>query len=139
MTEFKIVIGAKDGKCYQKEIKDDQALVLHKKRIGETVSGDKLGMPGYEFELTGGSDKCGFPMRKGISEPRKKVMISGGVGFSGKDRNKNKQKGLFKRVTVCGEMVTKIIRQINLKVIKEGPKPLAEAPAEEAKPEEKKE
>ena len=39
------------------------------------------------------------------------------------------------KITVCGEMITKIIHQVNLKVVKEGSKPLGEAPAEEAKEE----
>jgi small subunit ribosomal protein S6e len=132
--DYKVVIGAKDGKSYQKEFKDTQAEAFHNKKLGDNVSGNQLGLPGYEFLITGGSDKCGFPMRKGIQEPRKKVMIEGGVGFSGKDRNKKKQDGLLKRRTVCGERITKIIRQINLKVVKEGSKPLGEAPAEEVAP-----
>ncbi|MBT4111162.1 30S ribosomal protein S6e [Candidatus Woesearchaeota archaeon] len=139
MVDFKCVIGAKDGKTYQKEIKSPEADNLLKRRISEKISGDLLGFEGYEFEITGGSDKCGFPMRKGIQEPRKQIMIGKGVGFSGKNRNKQKQKGLLKRRTVCGELVTKIIRQVNLKVLKEGSKSLDEAPAEEAPKEEKKE
>jgi len=134
MAEYKLVLGAKDGKCYQKEVKTES---LHGKRIGETISGDELGFAGYQFEITGGSDKCGFPMRKGIQEHRKKVMIGKGVGFSGKDRTKKKQGGLFKRRTVCGERITGIIRQVNLKVLKEGSAPLGEAPAEESKDEAK--
>jgi small subunit ribosomal protein S6e len=138
MVDFKIVIGTKDGKTHQKEIKSPESDNLLKRRINETISGNLIGFEGYEFIITGGSDKCGFPMRKGIQEPRKRITVKGKtVGFSGKDRNKNPQKGLIKKKTVCGEMVTKIIHQINLKVVKEGPKPLAEAPAEEAKEESK--
>ena len=134
MVDFKIVIGTKDGKTHQKEIKDDQADNLLKRRINETISGNLIGFEGYEFLITGGSDKCGFPMRKGIQEPRKRITVKGKtVGFSGRNRNKDKQKGLIKKKTVCGEMITKIIHQINLKVVKEGPKPLTEAPVEEAK------
>ena len=139
MVDFKCVIGAKDGKTYQKEVKSPEADNLLKRVIGEKISGNLLGFDGYEFEITGGSDKCGFPMRKGIQSPRKMVSIKGkGVGFSGKDRNKNKQGGIIKNKTVCGERVTKIIRQVNLKIIKEGAKSLAEedAPAEEGKAEE---
>ena len=140
MVELKLVIGQKDGKTVQQEVKDEQAEHLLKKRIGETISGDELGFAGYEFEITGGSDKSGFPMRKGIQEPRKLVMIGKGVGFAGKRRaigkrkNRKKQKGLARRRTVCGEMVTKIIRQINLKVVKEGAAKLGEAPAAEEAP-----
>jgi len=138
MVDFKIVIGTKDGKTHQKEIKSPESDNLLKRRINETISGNLIGFDGYEFLITGGSDKCGFPMRKGIQEPRKRITVKGKtVGFSGKNRNKNKQKGLIKKKTVCGEMVTKIIHQINLKVVKEGSKPLTEAPAEEAKEDKK--
>jgi small subunit ribosomal protein S6e len=135
MVDFKLVIGAKDGKSYQKEIKSPEADNILKKHIGETLSGDLIGFEGYEFIITGGSDKCGFPMRKGIQDHRKMVLIGKGVGFTGKNRNKKKQKGLVKRRTVCGERVTKIIRQVNLKVVKEGAKVLGEAPAETPKEE----
>lgn len=123
MVEFKVVIGAKDGKSYQKVVADPLSDNLLKKRIGEALKGDLLGFPGYEFQITGGSDKCGFPMRKGIQQPRKKVLIGGSVGFHGKNRKGKTQYGLVRRRTVCGEMVTKIIHQINLKVITEGPEP----------------
>jgi small subunit ribosomal protein S6e len=130
--EFKVVLGAKDGKSYQKEIKSPEADHLLKRRIGEKFSGEDLGYSGYEFEITGGSDKCGFPMRKGIQEPRKSVLIGEGVGFLGKKRKnpkkgtRKKQKGLLRRRTVCGEMITKIIHQVNLKVLKEGSQKLGE-------------
>ena len=131
--EYKVVMGMKDGKSYQKELKSPEADVLSKLKIGDTVSGDTLGFPGYEFQITGGSDKCGFPMRKGVQFARKKVYISGGVGFNGKDRNNQKQNGLGIRRTVCGEKVTSIIHQVNLKVLKEGAVPLGgEAPAASA-------
>ena len=137
MAKFKIVMGLKDGKTVQKELEGEQAEHLLKKRIGESVTGDGMGFSGYEFLITGGSDKCGFPMRKGIQEPRKRVLIGEGVGFSGKRRAFGKKKviknqnGLVRRRTVCGEKVTKIIHQVNLKVTKEGSAPLSEAPAAE--------
>jgi small subunit ribosomal protein S6e len=135
MVDFKLVIGAKDGKSYQKEIKSPESDYLLKRRINETISGKAIGFDGYEFQITGGSDKCGFPMRKGIQQPRHKILIGSGVGFSGKKRDKKNQKGLIKRRTVCGEMISKIIRQVNLKVVKEGSKKLDEAPEETKKEE----
>jgi small subunit ribosomal protein S6e len=132
MAEYKVVISAKDGKSYQKELKSPEADVLSKQKIGDKVIGDSMGFSGYEFEITGGSDKCGFPMRKGVQFARKLVFMTGGVGFSGKNRNKKTQKGLSKRRTVCGERITGIIRQVNLKVLKKGSAPLGEAPAQEA-------
>ncbi len=131
MVEFKVVIGAKDGKSYQKVVADPLSDNLLKKRIGEIINGDSLGFAGYEFLITGGSDKCGFPMRKGIQQPRKKILIGKGVGFSGFNRNGGKQNGLITRRTVCGEMITKIIHQVNLKVTKEGAEPFVAAPKAE--------
>ena len=141
MVEFKLVLGAKDGKSYQKEIKSPEADNLLKLRIGDKISGESLGFAGYEFEIAGGSDKCGFPMRKGILQARKSILIGESVGFSGykrklgKKTTLRKQKGLIKRRTVCGEMVTKIIHQVNLKVLKEGSQKLGgeEAVAENSK------
>ncbi len=137
MVKFKVVMGLPNGSSVQKELEGEEAEALLKKRLGEPVSGDLLGYSGYEFLVTGGSDKCGFPMRKGILEPRKKILISGSVGFSGlkrflnKKKNRRKQKGLISRTTVCGELITKIIHQVNLKVVKEGEKPLDEKAGKE--------
>jgi len=144
MADLKLVLGLKDGKSFQRELKGDDANALHGKHIGETISGDLVGLPGYELLITGGSDKCGFPMRKGIQFARKKVLMGNSVGFCGKKRKLRKnstrttQKGLVKRRTVCGERITSIIHQINLKVVKEGSKSLAEAPAPAAEEEKKK-
>ena len=135
MAKFKLVLGTKSGKTFQREVEGPEAEHFLKKSIGDTVSGDGAGFAGYEFEVTGGSDKCGFPMRKGIQTHRKRIRTGEGVGFSGKNRNKKTQKGLVKKRTVCGETITRIIHQINLKVTKEGKDSLEakeEAPAEEA-------
>jgi small subunit ribosomal protein S6e len=121
MAEFKLVLSKKDGKSSQKIIKDKEAQALLKKRIGDKISGSDIGMEGYELEITGGSDKCGFPMRKGILQVRQRITVEGeGTGFSGKDRNKKKRKGLKIKKTVCGEMIDSGIVQVNLKILKEG-------------------
>ena len=131
MVEFTLVLSTKDGKSYQKTVQSPYADALLDKHMGSTISGDALGYAGYEFQLTGGSDKAGFPMRKGIVDPRKKVLIGKSVGFSGVDRHKKRQPGLLRRRTVCGEMITKYIQQVNLKVLKEGAEKLvAEKKAE---------
>jgi small subunit ribosomal protein S6e len=133
--KFKVVLGEKDGKSVQVELEGEAAEQLMRKRIGESISGEKIGYPGYEFVLSGGSDKAGFPMRKGIQERRKRILATGGVGFSGlkrtigKKKSRRKQKGIQKRITVCGEMVDTTTVQINLKVTKQGPKPLIDVPA----------
>jgi len=84
MTAFKLAIAdAKTGKTYQKEVKDNTAKPFIGLNIGESIKGDAIELGGYELQITGGSDYCGFPMRKGILGLRKKLVIYGGVGFGG--------------------------------------------------------
>ena len=134
MAEFKLVIGLKSGKCVQKEAKDDTAKPLMGKMIGDKIAGDAMGFAGYEFELTGGSDYCGFPMRKDVKgTARKRILAVVGIGL------KKKGKGIRQRKTVAGNTIHSKISQINLKVLKEGKEKLdvpakAEAPAEGAAP-----
>tara|TARA_Y100000310_G_scaffold333502_1_gene411193 strand:+ start:1178 stop:1705 length:528 start_codon:yes stop_codon:yes gene_type:complete len=147
MASFKLTIAEpKSGKCYNKEVKDQLADSFVGLNIGESISGDKLELPGFEFQITGGSDKSGFPMRKGILGTRKSLVIFKGVGFKGVGQ------GIRKRKTVCGHKINENTSQINLKVSKDGDKKLGdliggepkadesgEAPKEEPKVEDKKE
>ena len=128
MAEFKLNIAdAKTGKCIQKTIADQLADKLIGLKIGSTVKGDDIGIAGYEFQITGGSDKCGFPMRKGISGERKRILIKKGTGFSGG------RKGMKKRKTICGETINAKISQINLKITKHGKENLFKKEGEEKK------
>ena len=121
MVSFKLCISdPSSGRTFQKEVKDNLAVPFVGLNIGETVKGDNAGLSGYELQITGGSDYCGFPMRKGILGLRKKITLSGGVGF------RREGKGTKRRKTVCGHKIHEKISQINLKVIKQGPKKLAE-------------
>lgn len=120
MPEMKICIGSNDGKTYQKSITEQQAKSFYGLNIGENVKGEVIDLHGYELLITGGSDYCGFPMRKGILGIRKRITILKGVGFRGFE------KGVKKRKTVCGHKITEQIVQINLKISKEGNKPLSE-------------
>ena len=135
MVSFKLCISdPSSGKTFQKEVKDNLARPFVGLNIGETIKGDNIEIAGYEFQITGGSDYCGFPMRKGILGLRKKIAIYGGVGFRGD------AKGIRRRKTVCGHKIHERISQVNLKVIKHGSKKLAEVfgVPEEAKKEETK-
>ncbi len=138
MASFKLNIAdPKTGKCYKTEVKDAQASPFMGMNIGEKIDGSKIGLDGYELEITGGSDYCGFPMRGGILGIRKKLVIYKGVGFKGG------VKGMKKRKTVCGHKINEKISALNLKVAKEGSKGLAEtfppaAKEGEAKEEQKK-
>ena len=112
---FKIVMSdPKNKKAYQKEIDQKQSGLLEKK-IGDKVSGNGLGLTGYELEITGGSDKQGFPMRSdvdGIS--RKKVLLAMPPGFHAKIRGQRKRK------SIRGNTVSSQISQINIKVVTYG-------------------
>src|SRR3989344_7727030 len=131
MVSFKLCISDPSGKTFQREVKDNLARPFVGLNIGETIKGDSIEISGYEFQITGGSDYCGFPMRKGILGQRKKIAIYGGVGFRGE------AKGIKRRKTVCGHKIHEKISQINLKVTKQGSKKLAEIFGVAEKPEEK--
>lgn len=120
MASFKLNIATKEGKCYKTEVKEQHAAPLMGLNIGEKIEGNKLGLEGYEFQLTGGMDYCGFPMRSGILGQRKKISIYKSIGFRGA------LKGIKRRKTVCGHKVNEKISAINLKVLKEGAKKLSD-------------
>ncbi len=88
------------------------------KKIGETVDGNLIGYPGYEFEIRGGSDIAGFPMRKDVQGGIKKRVLVGKVstGLKGKRLNE----GDRFRILVRGNTITDQIVQTNCIVIKEG-------------------
>lgn len=133
MTEFKLTIAdPKKGKSYQREVKDQDAKAFIGKKIGETIKGELINLAGYEFKITGGSDYCGFPMRKDVQGAgRKKILAVQGVGL------KKKRKGQKQRKTVCGNTIHDKISQINLVVTVAGKQPLGPEEPEEAKPKEK--
>jgi small subunit ribosomal protein S6e len=112
--DVKLVLAdPKTGKCYQKELKE--ADMLQGNKIGSKIKGDSIGLPGYEFEMTGGSDNCGFPMRKDVEgTERKKILAVDGVGL------KTKRRGQKQRKTVRGNTIGQSTTQINLKIIKYG-------------------
>lgn len=135
MAAFKIVIGTKDGKCVQKEVAEADAKSLIGKKIGDTIKGEVIGLTGYEFLITGGSDYAGFPMRSDIpGAGRKKILAVEGIGM------KKKGEGQRQRKTVCGNTIHANTAQINVKVAVAGKTPIVAEPKEgkEEKKEEKK-
>jgi len=146
--EFKVVVSdPTTGKSYQLDIKDDKAVKLKGKNIGEEVDGAFLGLSGYKLKVSGGSDKSGVPMKKGIhGSGRLRVLLEGGVGY-------NPKRDERQRKLVRGEKIDQDIIQVNLVVATSGKKKLEEilgskeggeaategevAPAPAEKPEEK--
>jgi small subunit ribosomal protein S6e len=105
------------GKGLSKVIEiDEKKFRFDGMKIGEIIKGGVIGFPNYEFEITGGSDSSGFPMRKSVHGPvKKKILVSKkGIGY------KPQRKGQKKRKTVRGNEVTHDMTLINLKVVKYG-------------------
>tara|TARA_Y100001934_G_C12327457_1_gene763320 strand:+ start:1200 stop:1691 length:492 start_codon:yes stop_codon:yes gene_type:complete len=108
------------------------------KKIGDPVDGMFVGegdkaLSGYKLEITGGSDLTGRPMRVDLDGSGvKSVLITAGVGYKGKKYvNKNskeyryKYDGLRRRRNLRGNVISQDTRQINLKVVEAGKRPLA--------------
>jgi len=116
---MKITAGNTDGKTYQFETEDSSKLVGNK--IGDEFDGGKVGLSGYTLEITGGSDKQGFPMRKSIEgTARKKILLDAGAGI------KSEEGGERRRKSVRGNTVSDEIEQLNVKVVEEGSKSIEE-------------
>ncbi len=98
------------------EIDEKRSRLFEAKKIGELINGGLIGFPNYEFEITGGSDASGFPMRRDVHGPvKKRILVSKrGIGY------KPTRKGQKRRKMVRGNEITFDMTLINLKVIKYG-------------------
>lgn len=133
---MKIVIGEpKTAKSYQMELIKDKEPMLFGKHIGEEIDGSMIGAAGYNFKITGGSDKNGFPMKADVGGiGKKKLVIPQGVGFRSAKAGEKKKKMLR------GGTVSDEIAQLNVVVIAAGPTALEQLFPKIAAPEgEKKE
>ena len=121
---YKVVVSDEDV-TYQLELDDKDANVVNGLKIGDEFAGGVLGLKGYKLEITGGSDKNGFPMKADVDGTRRfKSLVDGGPGF------KPTKKGLRRRKTVRGNTIADDISQINVKVSERGDQTLAEIFAE---------
>lgn len=130
---FKINIATKEGKTYKLEA---EALSLEGKELNNIVQGKEISpdLEGYEFEITGASDKSGFTAMKQVPGiGLKKLLLSYEKGMKKRPkkegkrkRSKNKPKGLRLRKTVRGKVISPAISQINLKITKTGERKLSE-------------
>jgi len=140
---FKINISEKTGKTYHLEAEAKELIEkkLHDKIDGKDISQDLVG---YEFEITGASDKAGFTVMENVEGiGLKKVLLSYEKGMKKKPRkegkkklSKNRPKGLRLRKTVRGRIISPEIIQINLKLLKEGNKKLSDIFPEQNQPKE---
>lgn len=134
--EIKLVIAdQKTGKCAQKTISEADAKTFFNMKIGDSFNGELIGLNGYEFQITGGSDHCGFPMHPSINGlNRFKLLMHRDVGYRAK--GDYKREGMRMRKNVAGNMIHDKISQINVKILKYGSENLfPEKEAENAKAE----
>ena len=115
---FKVVVSNK-ADTYQLEV--DEAKALNGLVIGDEFDGGIVGLDGYTLQITGGSDKNGFTMKKDVPGTRRiKSLLTGGIGYH------PKADGVKRRKTVRGNTIADDIVQINSVVVNEGSKPIAE-------------
>jgi len=108
--EIKLVISYPDGKTEQKELKGEEAERFIGYKIGDSFDGKSVGLSD-SLKITGGSDKDGFPMKKGVyGTRREKLLLARGIGYRPQDD------GIRKKKRVRGDTITEEIVQINTKV-----------------------
>ena len=122
-TNFKLVINdPATGKSFNFEVTGHHAQNLIGKKIGDQIDGINANLPGYKLQITGGSDKAGFPMRPDFEgSTRRRLLLTEGIGYHPKD-----YPGKRKRASVRGNRISAEIVQVNLKVAKAGSKPVGE-------------
>ena len=138
---FKLNISDK-GKSWKIE-SSSEAIVG--KKLGESIDGSELdeSLSGYELKITGASDTSGFTNKTGVQGPETKAEIfTYGWGMHKRPRKAGKKhrqniNGLRLRKTIRGQQLSEKTSQINMIVVKHGPKKLAEIFPEQNKPKEK--
>jgi len=113
MAKFKVIVSdPEDGTSKTVELEDARAVPLIGKKIGDIIDGSVVGLPGFKVQITGGSDKDGFPMRPNVhGGVRRHVVLSGGVGFNPQNEGERRRK------RVRGNIITDEIVQVNMKVV----------------------
>jgi small subunit ribosomal protein S6e len=132
MAKFKVIVSDPEaGTSKAVELEEARAAPLIGRRIGETIDGSIVDLPGHKAQIMGGSDKDGFPMRPSVhGGVRRRIVLSGGVGFNPEDE------GMRRRKTIRGNVITDEIVQVNVKIV-EKPKQAKESKKTKEKKEEK--
>ncbi|MHA1911070.1 MAG: S6e family ribosomal protein [Candidatus Kariarchaeaceae archaeon] len=129
------------GICHKKIIEDNDTKILYGKKLGETVDGDIIGMPGFKLVITGGSDTDGFPMRKDVEgRLRKRILITPSTGYRARKKKGTKErrdnsritkvartKGIRRRIMVRGNTINEDTAQLNLKIVEYGDQSIIDA------------
>lgn len=121
---IKIIIGH-EGKAKTVELADTKK--VQGLSIGDTFKGELVDLSGYEFQITGGADNAGFPMRNDVEgSQRRRILAVQGIGV------KKEAKGIKQKKTVAGRTVGATTSMLNVKVAKKGKEDLFAEPKEEA-------
>jgi small subunit ribosomal protein S6e len=120
MAKFKVIVSDPEaGTSKIVELEEARASPFIGRKIGETVDGAVVDLPAHKLQIRGGSDRDGVPMRPSVhGGVRRKVVLSGGVGFH------SRSKGARRRKTVRGNVITDEIVQINTKIVVKPKKPV---------------
>jgi small subunit ribosomal protein S6e len=118
MAKFKVIVSdPEESTSKVVELESARAVPLIGKRLGETVDGAVVGLSGHKLQITGGSDKDGFPMHPNVhGGVRINVILSNGVGFHPKGGGERQRK------TLRGNVITEDIVQVNMKVLEKSKK-----------------
>ncbi|KAI5192656.1 small subunit ribosomal protein S6e [Nematocida sp. AWRm77] len=104
------------------ELEQNVESALYEKQIGDTVDGKFIGSEweGHILQITGGSDKQGFPMKPGVrKQERVRLLLKkGDIGFH------STRDGLRRRKSVRGCIISSEVRALNLQVLQDGPTPI---------------
>ncbi|KAI5180926.1 small subunit ribosomal protein S6e [Nematocida sp. AWRm80] len=100
------------------EVEYNVAAALCEKQIGDILDGSIISpeWSGFLLKITGGNDKQGFPMVPGLQkiERSRLLLKKGDIGF------RCTRKGLRRRKSVRGCIVSHEIQTLNMSAIKEG-------------------
>ncbi len=113
MAKFKVIVSdPEESTSKVVELESARAVPLIGKRLGETIDGVVVGLSGHKLQITGGSDKDGFPMHPNVhGGVRINVILSNGVGFHPKGEGERRRK------TLRGNIITEDIVQVNMKIL----------------------
>jgi small subunit ribosomal protein S6e len=119
MAKFKVIVSDPEtGTSKVVELEEARAVPFIGRRIGETMDGAVVDLPAHKLQIRGGSDKDGVPMRPNVhGGVRRRVVLSGGVGFNATKGGERKRKA------VRGNVITDDIVQINMKIVEKPNKP----------------
>ena len=105
---------------------EDKLAEIIDKKIGDEIDGSLISdiFDGYKFKITGGFDKDGFAMKNGIlSQAKKKVLLTKGCSLF-RFRKGYHRTGIRIRRLVRGCIISHDIKNVHLKIIKKGAKPI---------------